>query len=130
GQCADWWRDLRAACAANGVRLIAESLPRPRLLALMSAADTYVSLHRSEGFGLTVAESMLLGKPTIATGYSGNLDFMTPHNSYLVRYDRATIADDIPPYPKGCVWAEPSAEHAAELMRRVFEKPEEARAVA
>ena len=50
----------------------------------MAAADCYVSLHRSEGFGLTLAEAMALGKPVIATGYSGNLDFMTPETSYLV----------------------------------------------
>jgi glycosyltransferase involved in cell wall biosynthesis len=126
----DWWAELRAAARDNWVSLIDRSLGRGELLALMNATDAYVSLHRSEGFGLTMAEAMLLGKPTIATGYSGNLDFMTPHNSYLVRHERATIADDVPPYPKGCTWAEPSVEHAAELMRRVFENPEEVRAVA
>jgi hypothetical protein len=73
---------------------------------------------------------MLLGKPTIATGYSGNVDFMTPQNSYLVDYARTTIAEDVPPYPKGCVWAEPSVEHAAALMRRVFEHRDEAAVVA
>ena len=52
--------------------------------ALLARADCYVSLHRSEGFGLTLAESMALGTPVIATGYSGNTDFTTPHNSYLV----------------------------------------------
>jgi glycosyltransferase involved in cell wall biosynthesis len=126
----DWWRDLRAACAANGVTLIDRSLPRDRLLALMNAADAYVSLHRSEGLGLTMAESMLLGKPVIATGYSGNLDFMTPENSYLVGHEKTTIAVDLPPYPRGCVWAEPSTDHAAELMRRVVEHPDDARGVA
>jgi hypothetical protein len=70
---------------------------------------------------------MLLGKPTIATSYSGNLDFMTPENSYLVDYTRAVIEDDTPPYPKGCVWAEPSVAHAAELLRRVYDRPAEAR---
>ena len=110
--------------------LIDQNLDRGDLLALMNAADAYVSLHRSEGFGLTMAEAMLLGKPTIATAYSGNLDFMTPANSYLVRFDKTTIAEDIPPYPKGCVWAEPSVEHAAELMRRVYDEREEAAALA
>lgn len=126
----EWWRELRAAARDNGVSLIDRSLTRGELLALMDAADAYVSLHRSEGFGLTMAEAMLMGKPTVATGYSGNLDFMTPRNSYLVQHTPATIAEDIPPYPKGCVWAEPSVEHAAELMRRVVDHPEEARAVA
>lgn len=124
---ADWWRELRTAARDAGVRLIDRNLSRDELLALMNAADAYASLHRSEGFGLTMAEAMLLGKPTVATGYSGNLDFMTPDNSYLVDYTRTVIEDDTPPYPKGCVWAEPSVAHAAELLRRVFDHPEEAR---
>ncbi len=127
---ADWWRELRTAARDNGVSLFDRSLGRGELLALMNAADAYVSLHRSEGFGLTMAEAMLLGKPTIGTGYSGNLDFMTAESSYLVRYERTTIAEDIPPYPKGFVWAEPSEEHAAALMRRVYERRDEAAAIA
>ena len=125
----EWWQELRAAARDHAVTLIDRPMPRGELLALMNAADAYASLHRSEGFGLTMAEAMLLGKPTVATGYSGNLDFMTGENSYLVRYNRGTIADDIPPYPKGCVWAEPSVEHAAELLRRVFDRRDESRAI-
>jgi glycosyltransferase involved in cell wall biosynthesis len=126
----EWWRELRTAAADAGVKLIDRSLPRGELFGLMNACDAYVSLHRSEGVGLTMAEAMLLGKPTIATGYSGNLDFMTPENSHLVNYNRVTIAEDVPPYPKGLVWAEPSVAHAAELMRRVVDRPFEAGAVA
>ena len=126
----EWWRELRATAADAGVKLIDRSLPRGELFALMNACDAYVSLHRSEGFGFTMAEAMLLGKPTIATGYSGNLDFMTGDNSYLVNYDRVPIAEDVPPYPRGLVWAEPSVGHAAELLRRVVDRPDEARAVA
>ena len=48
---------------------------------MIAGCDCYASLHRSEGFGITMAEAMLLGKPVIATGYSGNLDFMRPENS-------------------------------------------------
>ncbi|MDB5314039.1 MAG: glycosyl transferase group 1 [Gemmataceae bacterium] len=127
---AEQWQALRSAAAGAGVKLLDRSLARGELLGLMTAADAYVSLHRSEGFGLTMAEAMLLGKPTIATGYSGNLAFMTPDNSYLVRYERAEIPEDIPPYPKGCVWAEPSVEHAAKLMRRAVADRAEAAAVA
>jgi glycosyltransferase involved in cell wall biosynthesis len=126
----DWWRELRAAARDYEVSLIDRSLGRGDLLALMNATDAYVSLHRSEGFGLTMAEAMLLGKPTIATGYSGNLDFMTAENSSLVQYERTAIAEDVPPYPKGFVWAEPSEEHAAELMRRVYDRRDEAAKIA
>jgi hypothetical protein len=87
-----------------------------------------VSLHRSEGFGLTMAEAMYLGKPVIATGYSGNLDFMTPHNSYLVEYKVVAVGDGAAPYPAHAEWAEPNVEHAARLMRHVFEHRDEARA--
>ena len=126
----EWWNELRSAAARHGVKLIDRSLPRGDLLALMNATDAYASLHRSEGFGLTMAEAMLLGKPTIGTGYSGNLDFMNAENSYLVSHAPGRIEDDIPPYPKGCVWAEPSVEDAARQMRRIFDHPEEAKRIA
>lgn len=126
----EWWKQLREAAAKHGVTLIDRSLPRGDLLALMNATDAYISLHRSEGLGLTMAEAMLLGRPTIATGYSGNLDFMNAENSYLVSHAPARIEDDIPPYPKGCVWAEPSVEDAARQMRRVYDHRDEADLVA
>ncbi len=117
---------LRAA-AGDGVTVIDAVMTREDALALLACADCYASLHRSEGFGLGLAESMLMGKPVIATAYSGNLDFTTPDVAHLVEYRRVPIAEDFPPYPKGCHWAEPSVEHAAELMRRVFDRPDEAR---
>jgi glycosyltransferase involved in cell wall biosynthesis len=94
--------------------------------ALMGACDAYVSLHRSEGFGLTIAEAMALGKPVIATSYSGNLDFMTEANSYLVPYELAAVGRDCGPYPESSVWAQPDIDAAAGMMRRVWEKPHEA----
>ena len=66
-----------------------------------------------------MAEAMALGKPVIATGYSGNTDFMNDDNSFLVRYRLVEIEDDHGPYTRGFKWAEPDLEHAAELMRRV-----------
>jgi glycosyltransferase involved in cell wall biosynthesis len=97
--------------------------------ALMDSCDVYVSLHRSEGFGLTLAEAMALGKPVIATGYSGNLDFMTSTNSYLVPYEMVSVGDGCDPYPASAEWAEPDIGSAADLMRRVVADPDEARAV-
>lgn len=122
--------ELRRAADAAGVTLIDRILPRAEVQALLATCDSYVSLHRSEGLGLTMAEAMLLGKPTVGTAYSGNLDFMTDDNSFLVRYERVKLARDYPPYPRGCVWAEPSVEHAAEQMRRVFADRAGAAAVA
>jgi glycosyltransferase involved in cell wall biosynthesis len=96
--------------------------------AMIAACDCYVSLHRSEGFGFTMAEAMWLGRPVIATGYSGNLDYMTPENSYLVDFELVPIGDGVEPYPPDGVWAEPDVGHAAALMREVFDDPSGARA--
>ncbi len=92
----------------------------------VAACDCYVSLHRAEGFGLTMAEAMYLDRPVIATGYSGNLDFMTADNSYLVDHTLVDIGQGSDPYPADGQWAEPDVEHAARLMREVFEHPEQA----
>jgi glycosyltransferase involved in cell wall biosynthesis len=88
--------------------------------ALITACDAYISLHRSEGFGLTIAEAMALGKPVIATGWSGNMDFMTAFNSFPVDSDLVKIERDEGPYRAGQLWAAPNEEHAASLMRRVL----------
>lgn len=95
--------------------------------AMIASCDCYVSLHRSEGFGLTLAEAMYLGKPVIATAYSGNLDYMTPENSYLVDYNLKPIGDNAKPYPATGQWADPDIGQAAGLMRYVFDNPKEAR---
>lgn len=65
---------------------------------LIPLSDCYTSLHRSEGFGLRMAEAMALGKPTIATAYSGNLDFMTAENSYLCPAPRSKVGPEREPY--------------------------------
>lgn len=95
---------------------------------LMLSCDCYVSLHRSEGLGLTMVEAMYHGKPVIATSYSGNVDFMTAENSYPIGFELVPIGDDAAPYPADGTWAEPDVAQAARAMRRVFDEPEEARA--
>jgi glycosyltransferase involved in cell wall biosynthesis/2-polyprenyl-3-methyl-5-hydroxy-6-metoxy-1,4-benzoquinol methylase len=121
-------------------RLRAEAHGRPDILivdgyyteeqknGLVGSCDCYISLHRSEGLGLTMAEAMALGKPVIATGYSGNLHFMTPENSYLVDYVTVSVPAGCEPYPTTARWAEPDLNHAAALMREVYERPQDARA--
>jgi glycosyltransferase involved in cell wall biosynthesis len=100
---------------------------RAEVNSLLALCDCYVSLHRSEGFGLTMAEAMALGKPVIATGHSANLDFMNVANSLLVRFDMVRLEQDYPPYPRGSLWADPDLAHAAELMRVVFDDRDRAR---
>ena len=93
---------------------------------MMARCDCYVSLHRSEGYGLTMAEAMALGKPVIATGYSGNLEFMTPENSYLCACQYREIGGGADPYPPTSRWAEPDIDEAARFMREVYSNQEEA----
>jgi glycosyltransferase involved in cell wall biosynthesis len=98
------------------IRLHDGFFSRSETLALLNAADTYVSLHRSEGFGLNIAESMYLAKPVIATGYSGNMEFMDAGNSLPVRYALRQLRGGEYPEWHGQHWAEPDLEHAAWLM--------------
>jgi glycosyltransferase involved in cell wall biosynthesis len=113
---------LRAAAAAHpDVEVIDRYLDPADNNSLTALCDCYVSLHRAEGLGLVMAEAMLLGKPVIATGYSGNLDFMTQSNSLLVEHRLVPIGPGAEPYPADADWAEPDVEHAATLMREVFD---------
>lgn len=97
--------------------------------ALYATADCYVSLHRSEGLGLGMAQAMALGKPVIATNYSGNLEFMNPRNSLLVDYKMTELEEDSGPYEKGTHWAEADVEEAAGLMRFVYQNRDAAEAL-
>jgi Glycosyl transferases group 1 len=117
---------LWAAHERPDIHIVDRSLDSHELAGLMAACDCYVSLHRSEGFGLTLAEAMAIGKPVIATRYSGNLDFMNDENSYLVDYEIGRVGAECEIYPADGEWAEPNREHAAELMRLVCAHPHEA----
>jgi glycosyltransferase involved in cell wall biosynthesis len=104
--------------AANGLNVVwlTDALSRADALALMKSLDVYVSLHRSEGFGLTMAEAMAMGKPVVASAYSGNIDFMTISDSCLVRTAAITTDRDHGPYPPGTQWGDPDVEQAAEYL--------------
>lgn len=87
---------------------------------LIFLSDAYISLHRSEGFGLVPAEAMSLGKPVIMTNWSGNVDFMNEKNSCAVNYKLVEIKKTTGPYNAGQVWAEPDIEHASFYMRKLL----------
>ena len=97
--------------------------------ALLAGADCYVSLHRAEGLGLTIAESMALGKPAIVTDYAGSTDFVTPGIAYPVPYELIEVGSGNDPYDPGVRWADPDLGSAAKFMRHVFEHPDEAAAM-
>ena len=100
---------------------INETLPRQDVYDLLAGCDAFVSLHRSEGFGLALAEAMLLGKPVVATNWSGNTDFMRPDNSFPVNFQLVRIERDFGVYRAGQMWADPDIEHAASLLRQVMD---------
>lgn len=114
---------------AKGHRIIIQDgyLSRTETLALVNLCDAYVSLHRSEGLGLTIAEAMALGKPIIATAWSGNMDFTFLNNSWLVDYKLVSLKQNEGPYIRGSHWAEPDLDHAARQMRKVFSNDSEVR---
>lgn len=114
-------QQLRDAARQDGrIEIIDMTLDRPEMLALLKAADCYVSLHRAEGFGLGMAEAMAFGKPVIATGYSGNAEFVTPETAYPIPYKLRTVPSDGYVYPEGQVWAEPDETACSAAMVRVF----------
>jgi glycosyltransferase involved in cell wall biosynthesis len=119
---------LWAAHGREDIHVVDRSLSNEEMGRLMATCDCYVSLHRAEGFGLTLAEAMAIGKPVIATGYSGNLDFMTAENSYLVDYTVVRVGPDCEIYPPDGEWADPDIDQAAAFMRAVLEVPEGAAA--
>lgn len=127
----DKFEHLKALISSDDrIIWIDEKLPGNKRFELIDMCDCYISLHRSEGLGLTMAEALFLGKPTIGTGYSGNLDFMKSSNSYLCSYELVRVGNGVAPYPKEGLWAEIDLDEAAFLMRHVYENPNEAKAKA
>lgn len=91
---------------------------------LLKDVDVYVSLHRSEGFGLVMAEAMYLGTPVIATAWSGNTEFMNDHTACMVGYDMIELDKDYDVFKKGNVWADAHIDEAADYMVRLYEDKE------
>jgi glycosyltransferase involved in cell wall biosynthesis len=102
-----------------GTAILTETLARADIVALEAACDCFVSLHRSEGFGLAVAECMALGKPVISTDWSATAEFVSAENGCPVRAPLVTLDRHHGPYAKGSTWADPDPAHAAEWMKRL-----------
>jgi glycosyltransferase involved in cell wall biosynthesis len=118
--------------AVDGI-LVDGELSRDRMNGLIDSIDVYASLHRAEGFGLGIAEAMHLGKPVIATAYSGTMDYTKRTNSCLVGYSLRPIDESdhrYSPhgrvvYEPGLLWAEPNTAQAARWMRYLYDHPHE-----
>lgn len=123
---------LEEETASIGGLVINEELTEQQMASLVGCCDVYVSLHRSEGFGLGMAEAMYFGRPVIATGYSGNMEFTTHANSCLIGYSLRPIelgelrfnALSEYVYRPGSLWADPDVGQAAKWMRLLYEDPQ------
>ncbi len=123
------WQAFVKRCAKDKrIKLISETMDRPDVLGLVEACDAYVSLHRAEGFGRTLAEAMMYGKPVIATAYSGNVDFMHPNWTFPVSYEEVPVSAGQYPFVEAedaARWAEPSVEDAARQIVMAHQRAQE-----
>lgn len=121
------WRNherlLLAASGRSDIIVWDEHLSRGDQMAVLANADCLVSLHRSEGLGLHCAEAMWLGKPVIATRYSGNLDFMDDTVAVMIDFTYINVSNGEGIYPDTAVWADPDLDQAADWMRRLVHEP-------
>jgi glycosyltransferase involved in cell wall biosynthesis len=120
----------RLASGRANVRLLDMTLPASKVDGLIRLCDCFVSPHRSEGFGFNIAAAMYHGKPVIATGYSGNMDFMSKETAFLIDYELVPVGRGHAHYREGFGWADPSVEHLATLMKQVHDHQDAARRIA
>jgi glycosyltransferase involved in cell wall biosynthesis len=107
----------------ENVFVIDRIMNRAEVTSLIKACDCFVSLHRSEGFGLGPAEAMSLAKPAIITNWSGNVDYMTADNSIAIDYELVKLGQDYGPYKANQHWAEPDVAQASHWMKKLVEDP-------
>ncbi len=112
-------RKLMHLATGTNVIFLDDMYSSDKVHSLKHVCDCFVSPHRAEGFGLNIAEAMLMDKPVVATGYSGSSDFLTEETGFPVRYKLTEVAVKGTAYPPRYVWADPDIDHLAEQMRVV-----------
>ena len=116
----EWMRFLQICKEDSRIIIIDQTLDRGQVLGMIQSCDAYVSLHRAEGFGRTLAEAMLFGKPVVATNFSGNVDFLTEETGFPVEFERVQTEDGEYPFVTStdqAWWACPIKASAVEQMR-------------
>ncbi len=123
---------LKERLEAAGVRyaLVTERMDKPRLNALIACCNVFLSMHRSEGFGLVIAEAMALGVPVVATGYSANVEFMPEDCTCRVKYTLIPMGNDYVYQDDALRWADPDPDDAAAYLRKLYDDPAEAKRMA
>ena len=122
--------EARIAALGGRAQMISRELSDNEVKNLFRCVDVFVSLHRSEGFGRGMAEAMALGTPVVATGWSGNMDFMDADTAWLVDHQMIPLEAGQYLHGEGQVWAEPDVVQASQLIERVMSEPRIARATA
>jgi glycosyltransferase involved in cell wall biosynthesis len=114
--------DVARAKAANPdcapILVVKRSLPYPQLIELMRTSDLLVAPSRGEGFGLPLAESMLLGTPVVTTHYSGQKDFCNDGTAWLVDYRMANSRAHVS--SSAAQWADPDLGSLERQMARAL----------
>jgi len=105
----------------KNVYILEETLSKTQFNSLLKSCDCYISLHRSEGFGLVLAECMMLDTIVVATRWSANVEFMDDESSVLVDTHIIELDREYPPYHKGAHWAEPDIDMAAKKIRQIYD---------
>ena len=105
----------------DNIYIITGTFSKKEVNSLTKCVDVFVSLHRAEGFGLVLAEAMLLGTPTIATNWSANTEFMNSDVACMVDYQMIELEKDLPPFKKGYRWADADVSQAAMYMKKLYE---------
>jgi glycosyltransferase involved in cell wall biosynthesis len=116
---------LEAARKDRRIEVIDRMFSRDEMLSLIRRTDCYISLHRSEGFGLGMAEAMAFGKPVIGTDFSGNTDYLSNHTGFPVSFTLRPVEHGEYSFSDGQVWAEPDEAVATEAMRNVLHNLQE-----
>ncbi len=113
----------------NRVLIVDEVWPMKKVYGLLAESDAYLSLHRAEGFGLTIAEAQLLGVPVVTTDWSGTRDFAFEDSSYLVPIQLTEVKDPHPEYRSlaGAKWAEPNVHAASRHLQTIYEDRNQAK---
>lgn len=121
-----WISFLKECQADRRIQIITETFDRPAVLGLINACDAYVSLHRAEGFGRTIAEAMLLGKPVVVTRYSGNVDFVMLHGNFPVNFTLKSLSAESYQWvdaESDCRWADVDTADAMRQFRNALKFP-------
>lgn len=113
---------LQTIAGHSNIHLVDQHWSRADVLGLIESSDLYASLHRSEGFGLTIAEAMLLDTPALVTAWSGNVDFCNEENSFLVNYKPIKVNSSHPEFSEfeNATWADADTQQTAKLLADIY----------